>query len=160
LPAKLMAAFARLGENPPPAEELPNWPRAVRIAIDYAMCVAIADVADMKNDQADAFARTCTTLGALQAKDPPGDPPASCAARDAAESAGSDYARAFDLLGQIRDSSAQLLQRGNAVPALPAATMQLLQQAARGEPVPDSELNGVLEAAQHLQDRLGFSVLT
>jgi hypothetical protein len=37
--------------------------------------------------------------------------------------------------------------------------MQLLQQAARGEPVPENELSGVLEAAQRLQDRLGFSAL-
>jgi hypothetical protein len=68
--------------------------------------------------------------------------------------------RVFELLGTIRDSSAQLLKRQIPVPALPAATMALLQQGARGEPVHESELTGVLEAAQRLQDRLGFAALT
>jgi hypothetical protein len=112
-----MAAFARLAENPPSAEALPSWPRAVRIAVDYALRVAIANVADMNE-------------------------------------------RAFELLGTIRDTSATLLRRQIAVPALPTPTMVLLQQAARGEPVPDSELHDVLEAAERLHDRLGFSVLT
>jgi hypothetical protein len=63
---------------------------------------------------------------------------------------GSDYERSFDL---------SCFDRG-AVPALPMATTQLLRQAARGEPVQEAELNGVIEAAQRLQDRLGFSTLT
>jgi hypothetical protein len=37
--------------------------------------------------------------------------------------------------------------------------MLLLQQAARGEPVPEAELNGVIEAAQRLHDRLGFQAI-
>lgn len=36
------------------------------------------------------------TLGALQTRDPPGDP-RTCAARDAAMHPGSDYERCFDL---------------------------------------------------------------
>jgi hypothetical protein len=67
--------------------------------------------------------------------------------------------RAFELLGIIRDTSATLLQCQIPVPALPTATMALLQQAARGEPVSDSELCDVLEAAQRLQSRLGFQAL-
>jgi hypothetical protein len=38
--------------------------------------------------------------------------------------------------------------------------MQLLRQAARGEAVQEAELNGAIEAAQRLQDRLGFLRLT
>jgi len=63
------------------------------------------------------------------------------------------------LLGAIRDTSAQLLDRQVAGPALPAATMALLQQAARGESVSDDNLKGVLEAAQRLHDRLGFQAI-
>jgi hypothetical protein len=131
----------------------------VRIGIDYSVRVALS-ASDLKEAEADPIARICVTLGALQARDPPGDPPATCAARDLAANSGSDYERAFELLGVMRDSSAALLGRGIPVPALPAPTMQLLQQAPRGEPVADTELRSVLEAAQRLQDRLGFPVLT
>jgi hypothetical protein len=64
------------------------------------------------------------------------------------------------LLGTIRDSSAVLLDRDVAVTALLVPTMLLLRRDARGESVPDDDLKGVLEAAQRLQDQLGFSALT
>lgn len=63
---------------------------------------------------------------------------------------GSQYGQAFELHGMIRDTSAQLLDRGVSVPALPAVSMRILQQAARGESVPDADLHGVLEAARRL----------
>jgi hypothetical protein len=136
--------------------EAPSWPRSVRIAVDYALRVAISDVGDMKEAEAASYARMCCTLGALQARDPPGDPPATCSAQETAANAGKDYGRAVELLGHIRDSSARMLSRGVPVQALPAPTMRLMQRAARGESVSDDDLKGVLEAAQRLQDRLGF----
>jgi len=154
-----MAAFDRLAANPPTAETLPAWPRSVRLGIDYSVSVAANSIADMTPGEADSFAWTCTVLGMLQERDPPDDPPATCAAQEAAEKAGPFYAQAFALLGFIRDTTATLLQRGIPVPALPSATMALLQKAARGERVPDAELDGVLEAAQRLRDRLGFRAL-
>lgn len=102
------------------------------LGIDYPLQV-IAD-ADIETERdADARAYICYVLGNLQERDPPGDPPASCAAYDHAAKAGPAYSRAFNLLGTIRDYSARLVELGESVPCLPKPAMQALQRAARGE---------------------------
>jgi hypothetical protein len=98
-------------------------------------------------------------LGHLQKHDPPGDPPATCAAHDQAEKAGADYLHAFSLLGSIRDGSASLAQAGEPVPCLPKPAMQVLQRAARGELVKQSLLDETLSAAEALSRQLTDRVL-
>jgi hypothetical protein len=152
LPAKLRSAFARYKQDP--NRPLPRYPRAVRLGIDYTLRITIDSIET--EDQADIFAWHARVLAELQKNDPPGDPPATCAAFDAAESAGPRYRRAFLLLGIIRDCSNQWRAAGRPVPALSEATMRLLQQAARAEPVEAAELTEVLEAAQQLADRFNL----
>jgi hypothetical protein len=152
LPDKLRSAFARYKQDP--NRPLPRYPRAVRLGIDYTLRVTIDDIET--DDEVETFVAHVMTLSRLQEKDPPGDPPATCTAFDAAATAGPSYSRAFNLLGIIRDCSAQFTSRQSAVAALPEASMKLLQQAARAEPVEEAELAEVLEAAQRLADRLNL----
>jgi hypothetical protein len=155
LPAKLRSAFARYKQDP--NRPLPRYPRAVRLGIDYTLRITLNSIET--DERADTFAWHAMVLSTLQKNDPPGDPPATCAAFDAAEAAGPNYRRAFNLLGTIRDRSSQWHSAGRPVPALPEATMRLLQQAARAEPVEEAELTEVLEAAQRLADRLNLMTL-
>lgn len=67
--------------------------------------------------------------------------------------------RAFDLLAQIGDGSADWARRGWAVPTLADHTMRILQRAARGERVREAELASVLEAAEHVAGELGSRLL-
>jgi hypothetical protein len=99
------------------------------------------------------------TLGTLAERDAPGDPVACCQAHAAAERAGPPYARAFDLLNRLRDSTHELREHGRSVPELPAAAMALLQTAARAEPVDEAELRPVLRQGQLLADKLGWEVM-
>lgn len=93
-------------------------------------------------------------VGNLQKRDPPGNPPASCAAYDHAAKVGPAYSRAFDLLGTIRDCSAELAEAGAAVPCLPKAAMQVLQRAARSALVKQRLLDETLSAAEALASQL------
>jgi hypothetical protein len=153
IPPRLRRAFERM-QDPGP---VPAWPRSVRLGIDYSLRVGIADIST--DADADSFAWNCVMLGQLQQRDPPGDPPATCTALEQAERAGPEHARAFHLLGAIRDNSTTLAASGMAVRALPERAMRLLQTAARAEPVPEPVLLEVLDAAQALADQLGFAVL-
>jgi hypothetical protein len=150
LPDAVMAAFQRLGENPP---DVPDWSRSVRIGVDYAL--RVAGPAD-----ADSFAYSCYVLGQLQARDPPGDPPATCTAHAAAQQAGPQHATAFSVLGQLRDTQDTLRQHGHDVQDLPEAAWSVLQQAARGEPIADEEaLEVVLHQAYRLASQLGMRAI-
>jgi hypothetical protein len=153
LPRRLEAAFARLDPQTP----VPPWPRAVRLGADYSL--RASGMNPETDRDADSLAYACFALGNLAQHDPPGDPPATCEAHDRASSAGSDYARAFDLLGQIRDGSAAWAQRGWPVPTLAPHTIKILQRAARGERVKDEVLGPVLEAAEHVANELGMRLL-
>jgi hypothetical protein len=134
LPPKVLAAFRRA---PPLPHPLPRWGRAVRLGIDYALRVAIPDD-DASDEAIDSFVWNCIVLAAAAKADlERGDPPPTCTALKIAEAAGPDYSRAYDLLGTIRDCSAEWLERGWATPALPAAIMAILQRAARAEKVED-----------------------
>ncbi len=147
----LQRAFDRLAANPPP---IPSWPRCVRIGVDYPLRVSADDI---KTDaDADAHAYACYVLGNLQARDPKGDPPATCAAQARAEKAGLAYSRAYHLLMAIRDATDEWAARGRPnAPALPDAALRILQRAARGERVADTaKLALVLDAAEQLSDRL------
>ena len=140
----VMLGYARVSKP-----RSPTWPRAVRLGVDCATRVGIASIET--DEAADQIAYVCFALGNLQQRDPKGDPPATCTALAHAEAAGADYARAFALLGSIRDATAELARSDAAIPALPAAAMRLLQQAARGERVRDgSTLTQVLDAAEQL----------
>lgn len=151
----LMAAFDRMAKAP--LRPIPNWPRSVRIGIDYPLQVCAGDI---KTDRdADAHAYICYVLGNLQKRDPPGDPPASCAAYDHAAKVGPAYSRAFSLLGTIRDCSAELAEAGEPAPCLPKAAMQVLQRAARGELVKQHLLEETLSAAETLARQLTDRVL-
>jgi hypothetical protein len=77
----------------------------VRIGVDYSLRVTGMDPATDRD--ADSLAYACFVLGALAEHDPPGDPPATVTAQERAQRAGADCARAFDLLGQVRDASAE-----------------------------------------------------
>jgi hypothetical protein len=151
LSPRLMAAFDRLAKAPPP---IPYWPRSVRIGVDYPLRVC-ADAIETDED-ADAHAYACYVLGNLQARDPKGDPPASCAAYDRAAKAGADYLRAYNLLLAIRDGTDEWAARGHPqAPALPDATLRILQRAARGERVGETvKLALVLDAAEQLSEQL------
>jgi hypothetical protein len=129
LSRRLEAAFARLD----PATPVPAWPRAVRIGVDYSL--RVTGMNPVTDREADSLAYGCFVLGNLAERDPPGDPPATCTAQDRAARAGADCARAFDLLGQLRDNAAEWARRGWAVPTLADHTMRILQRAARGERV-------------------------
>jgi hypothetical protein len=153
LSRRLEAAFARLDPTMP----VPDWPRAVRIGVDYSL--RVVGMNPETDEEADSLARTCFILGHLQHRDPKGDPPATCTAHDHAARAGADYGRAFDLLGQIRDASAALLAYGEAIPSLPAKPLKLLQAAASGQRLRAEVLEEVLGAAQDLTDQLGMRVL-
>jgi hypothetical protein len=132
LSPRLMAAFDRLAKAPPP---IPNWPRAVRLGVDYPLQVTANDI----DTDADAHAYICYVLGNLQERDLPGDPPATCAAYEHAEKAGPDYSGAYHLLTAIRDATDEWAARGRPdAPALPDATLRILQRAAHGERVADA----------------------
>jgi hypothetical protein len=156
LPARLMRAFDRLNAAANKIE-MPEWPRSVRIGIDYALRISIAAI--NSDAEADSFARQCVILGELAAADPPGDPPPTCAAQERAERAGPLHARAFAALGLIRDATAALSRRGDDVGELPAAAMRLLQRGARGERCDEAALALVLRAAENLAHRLGHRLL-
>ena len=153
LSRRLEAAFARLD----PATPVPSWPRAVRIGVDYSL--RVTDMNPVTDAEADSIAYACFVLGNLAEGDPKGDPPATGTAQDRAQRAGADYARAFDLLGQLRDGSAEWARREWAVPTLAPHTMRILQRAARGERVRDDQLGAVLEAAAHVASELGNRLL-
>ena len=153
LSRRLEAAFARLD----PATPVPPWPRAIRLGVDYAL--RVVGMNPQTDAEADGLARTCFILGQLQQRDPPGDPPATCTAHEHVGRAGADCARAFDLLGQIRDGSAEWARYGWAVPTLADHTMRILQRAARGERVRDDVLAPVLAAAEHVAGELGMRLL-
>ena len=153
LSRRLEAAFSRLD----PATPVPPWPRSVRIGIDYSLRASGMNPADDR--EADSLAYMCFVLGNLTERDPPGDPPATVTAQDRAHRAGANCARAFDVLGQIRDASAEWARRGWAVPTLAGHTMRILQRAARGERAREAELTSVLEAAEHVAGELGSRLL-
>ena len=153
LSRRLEAAFARLD----PATPVPAWPRAVRIGVDYSL--RVTDMNPVTDRDADSLAYACFVLGNLAERDLPGDPPATVTAQERAQRAGTDCARAFDLLGQVRDASAEWARRGWAVPTLADPTMRILQRAARGERVREAELTSVLEAAEHVAGELGMRLL-
>jgi hypothetical protein len=157
LSPRLMAAFDRLAKGPPP---IPNWPRCVRIGVDYPVQVTANDIET--DQQADAFAYACYVLGNLRARDPKGDPGADCTAQAQAEKAGPDYSRAYHLLMAIRDATDEWAARGRPdAPALPDATLRILQRAARGERVADAgKLALVLDAAEQLSVRLSRPLLS
>jgi hypothetical protein len=154
LSRRLQAAFARLD----PATPVPSWPRSVRIGVDYSLRVSSMDPATDR--EADSLAYACFVLGNLAERDPEGDPPATVAAQERARRGGADCARAFDVLAQIRDGSAEWARHGWAVPTLADHTMRILQKAARGERVPQNELAPVLEAAEHVAGQLGSRLLS
>jgi hypothetical protein len=108
LSRRLEAAFARLD----PATPVPPWPRSVRIGVDYSLRVTGMNPATDR--EADSLAYACFVLGNLGER----DPPATVTAQERAQRAGADCARAFDLLAQIRDGSAEWARRGWAVPTL------------------------------------------
>ncbi len=153
LSRRLEAALARLD----PATPVPSWPRAVRIGVDYSL--RITDMNPVTDREADALAYACFVLGNLAERDPPGDPPATVTAQERAQRAGVDCARAFDVLGQLRDGSADWARRGWAVPTLAPHTMRILQRAARGERVREDVLAPVLDAAEHVAGELGMRLL-
>ena len=153
LSRRLEAAFARLD----PATPVPPWPRAVRIGVDYSL--RVTDMNPTTDREADSVAFACFVLGNLAERDPPGDPPATVTAQERAQRAGADCARAFDLLGQLRDGSAEWARRGWAVPTLAEHTMRILQRAARGERVREDVLAPVLDAAEHVAGELGMRLL-
>jgi hypothetical protein len=147
LPPKLRAAFARY--RPDPNQKRPFYSRDVRIGIEYSLRVTVGDI--KTDSEADAFAGLCIALGTLdQADVERGDPPATGAAMKTAERAGPGHARAFTLLNSIRDCSHCWAEDGRSYPALPEAKMRILQRAARGERVPQAELDDVLELAEEL----------
>jgi len=110
--------------------------------------------------EADSLAYACFVFGSLAERDPLGDPPATAAARDHAGRAGAECARAFDVLGQVRDGSAGWARRGWPVPTLAEHTMRILQRAARSEHVREDVLAPVLAAAEHVARELGSRLLT
>jgi len=150
-------AAARSGGTAP---KLPVWSRSVRLGVDYAVRLAIPD-RDASAEACDSWAWACMVLGNAAAADKErGDPPATCEAREVAHRAGPDHARAFELLDQVRDGSDAWAARGWATPALPAASMAILQRAARGERVKASDdLEGVLAGAQALASQLAYPLL-
>jgi hypothetical protein len=154
LSRRLEAAFARLD----PATPVPPWPRAVRIGVDYSLRVTGMNPATDR--EADSLAYMCFALGHLVKRDPPGDPPATVAAQEHARRSGPVHLRAFDLLGQVRDGTAEWARRGWAVPTLAEHTTRILQRAARGERVREAELTSVLEAAEHVAQELGWRLLS
>jgi hypothetical protein len=155
LSPRLQAAFARLDSATP----VPVWPRAVRIGVDYSLRVAGMD--PQTDVEADSLAYACYALGHLAERDrKQGDPPASIPAQEHAARAGAECAQAFDLLGQLRDASAEWARRGWPVPTLADHTMRILQRAARGERVRDEVLAPVLEAAEHVVGQLGWRLLS
>lgn len=135
----------------------PNWPRSIRIGFNYPLQVTIDHIETEESDDSCAF--ICYVLGNLQKRDPPGDPPASCAAYDHAAKVGPAYSRAFNLLGTIHDCSAELAEAGEPVPCLPKPAMQVLQRAARGELVKQGLLDETLSAAEALARQLVDRVL-
>jgi hypothetical protein len=153
LPARLMRAFERLD----PATPVPDWPRSVRIGVDYSLRVTGMD--PQTDAEADSLAYTCFVLGNLAKRDPPGDPPATVTAQERAARGGAGCARAFDVLGQVRDGSAEWARRGWPVPTLADRTTRILQRAARGEHVQEDVLTSVLEAAEHVAQELGWRLL-
>jgi hypothetical protein len=153
LSRRLETAFARLD----PATPVPPWSRSVRIGIDYSLRVTGMNPATDR--EADALAHMCFVLGNLAERDPPGDPPATVTAQERARRGGADCARAFDVLGQLRDGSAEWARRGWAVPTLADHTMRILQRAARGDHVREDVLVPVLEAADHVAGELGSRLL-
>jgi hypothetical protein len=134
--------------------EVPYMPRAVRIGIDYALRVA-----GPTRDPA-VFAHHCFAEGVRRHRDDaPGDPPPDCEARAEAERAGPLHARAFEVLGQLRDSSELLRRAGESVLALPRSAEKLIQTAARGERVDTARLELALEQADRLTRRLSHQLL-
>jgi len=129
----------------------------VRIGVDYSLRVTGMNPATDR--EADSLAYMCFVLGSLAERDPRGDPPATVTAQEHAGRAGADCARAFDVLGQIRDGSAEWARHGWAVPTLADHTMRILQRAARGEHVREDVLAPVLAAAEHVAGELGSRLL-
>jgi hypothetical protein len=161
LPVGVLAAFDRLAEiHADSPLKLPSWGRSVRIGVDYALRVSVPDQ-DANAQVCDSWAWACLVLGnATKADEARGDPPATCAGLDAAQRAGPDNARAFELLNQVRDCADAWARKGWPAPALPDASMAVLQRAARGERVNAAEnLPAVLDAAQDLAGRLTYPLL-
>jgi hypothetical protein len=126
LPAKLQAAFERLAVKGV-QQPLPQWPRQVRVGVDYAARVGIGDITT--DEAADTMAWTLTVLANLNHADlERGDPPATSDAMERAEKAGADCARAYSLLLMIRDCS----EDWEAYPALPGPQLKVLQMADEG----------------------------
>jgi hypothetical protein len=129
-------------------------PRAVRLGVNYALRVA-----GPTGDPA-VFAHHCFAEGVRRHRDDaPGDPPPDCVARAAAERAGPLHARAFEVLGQLRDSSELLRRAGEGVLALPRSAEKLIQTAARGERIDTPRLGLALEQADRLIQRLSHQLL-
>ena len=80
------------------------------------------------------LAYACFVLGTWPAR-PSGRPAGDGHGARTCGAGRSGLRRAFDLLGQFRDGSADWARRGWAVPTLAAHTMRILQRAARGERV-------------------------
>lgn len=89
--------------------------------MDYPLRVVLSRAIE-SDEVADAAARLCCQLGNLRKADPPGDPPATCAAHEVAQKAGPKYARAYSLLGTIRDCSADWQRQDWTAPALALKT--------------------------------------
>jgi hypothetical protein len=158
LPAKLQAAFERLAAAGGLRRPLPQWPRQIRIGIDYAARVGVADITT--DEAADTLAWTLTVLANLNAADlERGDPPANRDAIEHAEKAGADRARAYTLLLTIRDCSEDWERRGEAYPALPAPQLEILQKAAKGQRLAADKIGPVLVKAEELVGILSTDIL-
>jgi hypothetical protein len=70
-----------------------------------------------------------------------------------------DRERINQLLSSIQWSSDYLHDLGVTYPALPAAQMQILEAAARGDRIADDKLQPVLAKAEELKSMLEWSVL-
>ena len=156
LSPNVLAAFDRLAAVGG-IGELPQWPRSVRIGIDYSLRVAAPNASSSAAD-CDNFAWTAMVLANLAQRDlERGDPPATDEARQHAGALGPDYERAYTLLDTIRDCEMELA--GQAIPALAPPAMQILQRAARGEPVSPPRLQEILRAADRVSEELTSLVL-
>jgi hypothetical protein len=137
----LLAALERQTARPPQG----YLPRAVRMAIDYALRVVGPD------HDPDQFASFCIDEGRRQLHDNAlGDPPPTLDAQQHAERTGPLHSRAFAVLDNWRDVTHLLQSAGDDVIGLPAAAMQLIQTAASGESVNTMRLRIALSQAERL----------
>jgi hypothetical protein len=137
----LLAALERQMARSPPG----YLPRAVRMGIDYALRVTGPD------HDLDQFARSCVDEGRRQQRDKAlGDPPPTLDAQQLAERMGPLHSRAFAVLNDWRDVTHLLQTAGDDVVGLPAAAVQLIQAAARGETVNMVRLQIALGQAERL----------